>query len=135
MKDFFHAQMKDLHELTEKVSKLGKGHTKEKIRNPDSYDSKYELFFNILDKMAEMENYFQQHGTDVTMWIGVTNTYLTHKAKTLVISSQFAPEKGNWLEYTDYLKQFLLPRQHEDNLQAYQTQLMQLSMLAQYAAL
>ncbi len=121
MKDFLLAQTRPLNELSKKVSKSGKEHTKEKIRNPDSYNGKYQLFFNILNKIAEpeMENYFQQHGTNVLKWIGITNTQLMHKVKTLVASSQFASGKGTWSEYTEYLNQFLLPQQHEDNLSAY----------------
>jgi len=135
MKAFFRAQTKTLEQLSEKVAKSGKGSTKEKIKSPESYDGKYELFYNILDKIAEMENYFSQHGTDPVKWIGITNTYLTHKAKTIVTSSPFATGHGTWQEYTDYLTRYLLPRQHEDNLRAYRAQLTQLSTLTQYAEL
>jgi hypothetical protein len=135
MKEFFRAQTKTLEQLQEKLAKSGKSHTKEKIKSPESYDGKYELFYNILDKIAEMENYFSQHGTDVSKWIGITNTYFTHKAKTVVTSSPFATGQGDWDDYTEYLIKYLLPRQHEDNLRAYRHQLKQLSTLTQYAEL
>jgi hypothetical protein len=136
MRGFFEAQTHLLHELSEKLSKSGKPKdTKEKIKSPESYDGTYTLFYNILDKIAEMENYFSQHGTDVIKWIGITNTSFTHRAKTSVTSSPFATAKGTWSDYKEYLIKFLLPRQHEDNLRAYRAQLTQLGTLTQYADL
>lgn len=112
----------------EKTDRRGKA----KMKAPSAYDGSYTVLHNVLDFLADIENYLMGMEEPKSAWIRITNTYLTGDPKTEVNSTPFGQGQGDWDDYRAFLIDLNLDKGHEDRLRRYRAKIKQTGPLLRY---